>query len=130
MVALIENEIQVRDQELKELVKNLSMDTMPNVSSKVDSLTTETKILHKLLKEQKLQRRRKLFALENGLLLFAIVLFGVLAGFAFYVVSGASAVQGPWEHIGSNIAVVALLFILTSISTLLYLEHYKHKLTN
>jgi len=48
MVALIEKELKTRDQELEELIKNLSMDTMPNISSKVNSLTGEKQMLHKL----------------------------------------------------------------------------------
>jgi len=53
MIALIEKELRIKDKELKELgLQNLSMDTMPNVSSRVNSLTTEKQILHKLLKNR------------------------------------------------------------------------------
>ena len=129
MVALIEKELKIRDQELEKLVKNLSMDTMPNISSKVDSLTAEKQMLHKLLKQQKIQRRGNLFALENGLLLFAIAMFGALAAFVFYIVPEISAVEGTWEQMGSDLAVLVLLIVMTSISTALYLHHYKHKLS-
>ncbi len=126
MIALIEKELRIRDRELKELgLSNLSMDTMPNVSSKVNSLTTEKQILHKLLKEQKLQRRGNMFALENGLLLFAIVMFGVLGAFVFYLVSGAN-IQGTWDQMGSDMAVIVLLLVMTSGAMVLYFQHYKH----
>lgn len=127
MVALIEKELRIRDQELKELgLQNLSMDTMPKVSSRVNSLTTEKQILHKLLKEQKLQRRGNMFALENGLLLFSIVIFGVLGAFVFYLVSGVN-IQGTWDQMGSDLAVIVLLLVMTSGSMVLYFQHYKHK---
>ena len=80
MVALIEKELKIRDKELKKLVKNLSLDTVTNVSSRVESLTTEKQMLNQLLKEQ---RQSNLFALENGLLLFAIGMFGALAAFVW-----------------------------------------------
>jgi len=70
------------------------MDTMPNISSKDDSLTAEKQMLHKLLKQQKIQRRSNLFAMENGLLLFAIAMFGALAVFVFYIVPEISVVEG------------------------------------
>jgi hypothetical protein len=129
MVALIEKELKIRDQELEELVKNLSMDTMPNISSKVDSLTAEKQMLHKLLKQQKIQRRSNLFAMENGLLLFAIAMFGALAAFVFYIVPEIGVVEGTWEQMGSDLAVLVLLIVMTSISTALYLHHYKRKLS-
>jgi len=126
MIALIEEELKIRDKELKEL----SMDTLPNVSSRADSLATEKQILHKLLKEQKLKQQSNLFKLENGLLLSAIGMFGVLAAFVFYLLSRVNAFQGTWEQMGSDMAVLILLFIMTSISTALYLGHYKHNLSN
>ena len=129
MVALIEKELKIRDQELEELIKNLSMDTMPNISSKVNSLTGEKQMLHKLLKQKKIQRRSNLFALENGLLLFAMAMFGALAAFVFYIVPEISAVEGTWEQMGSDLAVLVLLIVMTSISAALYLHHYKHKLS-
>jgi len=117
MVALIENELKRLDKELTELVGNLQKEALP----KADSLNSKKQILHKLLKEQKLKRQNNLFALEK---------FGVLAAFVFYLVSRVNAFQGTWEQIGSDMAVLILLFIMTSLSTVLYLGHYKHNLSN
>lgn len=130
MVKLIEKELELRDQELKELLKELSMDTMPNLTTKVNAITSEKEMLHKMLKEQKIQRRKSFFAMENGLLLFAIAMFGVLAAFVFYLLSGAAAIEGTWEQMGSEVAVLMLLFVMTTMSTLLYLHHYRQKFTN
>ena len=127
MVALIEKELQLKDKELKELLKNLPMDTLPGVSNKVESINTEKEILHKLLKEQKLQRRTSLLALENGLLVFAIAVFGALAAFVFYLVSAQGGAQGTWEQMGSGMAVLTLLFVMTTLSIALYTQHYKER---
>jgi hypothetical protein len=62
MVALIEKELKTRDQELTNLLKDISTDSMPEITSKLDSINIEKEILNKLLKEQKLQRKRSLFA--------------------------------------------------------------------
>ena len=128
MVALIEKELKTKDQELKDLLKNIQMDTMPDISSKVSSLTTEKEILHKLLKEQKLQRRRNLFALENGLLLFAIAMFGVLAAFVVYLL-GANTTGGTWEQMGSDMSVLVLLIVMATMSTVLYFQYYRQRHT-
>jgi len=130
MVKLLEKELEIRDQELKELLKDLSMDTMPNLTTKVNAITTEKEMLHKLLKEQKVQRRKGLFAMENGLLLFAIAMFGGLAAFVFYLLSGAATIEGTWEQMGSQVAVLILLFVMTTVSSVLYLQHYRQKFTN
>ncbi|GJM30789.1 MAG: hypothetical protein DHS20C17_34240 [Cyclobacteriaceae bacterium] len=127
MVALIEKELRTKDKELKELLRDLSIDTTSGVSSKVNSITAEKEMLHKLLNKQRLQRRKSLFALENALLLFAIAMFGVLGSFVFYLVSGASAIQGTWEQAGSEMAVLVLLLVMTTMSSVLYFQHYKHK---
>jgi len=125
---LIEKEIQIKDQELKALLSDLSMDTSPVTKSKVNSITAEKEILHKLLNKQRLQRRKGLFALENALLLFAIAMFGILATFVFFLVSGTVATPGTWDQMGSELAVLILLMIMTTMSTALYLQHYKNKL--
>ncbi len=128
MVALIEKEIKTKDKELQELLKNISMDTTPNISSKVNSITAEKEMLHKLLNKQKLQRRKGMFALENGLLIFAIAMFGALAAFLVFLFAGPEA-TGTWEQVGSDMAVMVLLLIMTSLSAVLYFQHYKHKLS-
>ena len=130
MVELIEKELNIRDQELKELLKDLSMDTMPSLTTNVNAITTEKEMLHKLLKEQKIQRRKSLFVMENGLLVFAIAMFGVLAAFAFYLVSAVGVIEGTWEQMGSEVAVLTLLFVMTTVSSVLYLQHYRQKFTN
>lgn len=129
MVALIEKELKIKDKELQELLEDLSMDTIPEVESKVNTITAEKEILHKLLNKQKLQKRQGLFALENGLLLFAMAMFGVLAAFVIYLVSGTNAANGTWEQMGSDMAVLMLLFIMTTVSAVLYFQHYKHRLS-
>ena len=129
MVALIEKELRTKDQELETLLKNISLDTTPNITSQVNSINAEKEILHKLLNKQKLERRKGLFAVENGLLLFAITIFGVLAAFLIFLFSGADAMQGTWEQTGSDMAVLMLLFIMTSLSAVLYFQHYKHRLS-
>ena len=128
MVTLIEQELKVKDKELKELLNGLSIETSPSVSSKVNSIATEKEILHKLLNKQRLKRRKGLIALESGLLLFAISMFGILGSFAFYMVSGTTT-PGTWEQMGSEMAVLVLLLTMTTISTALYLQHYKSKLS-
>lgn len=130
MVTLIEKEIQQRDEEIQALLKELSMDTVDQstmAASKVKKAAIEKEVLHKLLREQKLQRRRTLFAVENALLLFAITMFGVLAAFVSYLVSGYQGALPTWEQLGSDMAVLILLFTMTTLSTVLYFQHYKHK---
>ncbi len=126
MVALIEKEIRIKDKELKKLIKNVSMDTQ--ISARVDSLTTEKEILAKLLLYRRQHRKSGLFVLENGLLLFAIAMFGVLAAFVFYLIPVISAIGGTWEQIGGDIAVLVLLIFMTSISIALYINHYKENI--
>ena len=127
MVTLIEQELKIKDKELKELLNGLSIETSPSVSSKVKSIATEKEILHKLLNKQRLKRRKGLVALESGLLLFAISMFGILGFFVFYLISGTTT-PGTWEQMGSEMAVLVLLLVMTTISTALYLQHYKSKL--
>ncbi len=128
MVAAIEKELQTKEMELKELLSELTISTTPDLKSKVNSINAEKEILHKLLNKQKLQRRKGLFAFENGIMIFAISLFGALAAFVIYLVFGTDAVHGTWEQMGSEMAVLMLLLIMTGLSTALYLQHYKHKL--
>ena len=127
MVALIEKELKIKDRELKSLLEHISLDTKPEITAEVDSINAEKEILHKLLNKQKLQRRKGLFALENGLLLFAITLFGALMAFVVFLFSGTDGVQGTWEQMGSDVAVLMLLFIMTSLSAVLYYQHYRHR---
>ena len=54
-----------------------------------------------------------------------IAVFGVLGAFVFYLVSGAS-IQGTWDQMASDMAVIVLLLVMTSISMVLYFQHYKH----
>lgn len=129
MITLLEKEIQQADHKLNDLLKDLSIESSPVTESKVTHAQMEKKVLHKLLKEQKLQRRRKLFALENGLLLFAIAMFGVLAAFVAFLVSGYSTTSPTWEELGSDLAVMILLFVMTTMSTVLYVQHYRHKIS-
>ena len=129
MVALIEQELETKELELKQLLNELSVATTPDIKSKVNSINAEKEILHKLLNKQKLQKRKGLFAFENGLLLFAMGIFGALGLFVIYLVFGTGAVHGTWEQMGSEMAVLILLFIMTGLSTALYFQHYKHKLT-
>jgi hypothetical protein len=129
MVALIEKEIKTKDKELQDLLKDLNMDTKPNITSKLNSINAEKEILHKLLNKQKLQRRKSLFALENGLLIFAMAMFGALAAFVVFLFAGPEASNGTWEQVGSDMAVMMLLLIMTSLSAVLYFQHYKHRLT-
>ena len=126
MVSLIEKELKIKDQELKSLLDNIALDTTPKISSKVESINTEKEILIKLLKEQQQQRKQSLFALENGLLLFAIAMFGLLAAFVVYLV-GADAPAGTWEQMGSDMAVLVLLVVMSSMSTALYFQYYKQR---
>jgi hypothetical protein len=126
MVALIEKELKTRDQELTNLLKDISTDSMPEITSKLDSINIEKEILNKLLKEQKLQRKRSLFALENGLLLFAIGMYGLLAAFVVYLV-GSNAAMGTWQQVGSDLAVLVLLIVMSTMSTVLYFEYYKQR---
>jgi hypothetical protein len=128
MVVVIEKELETKEMELKELLGDLTISTTPDIKSKVNCINAEKEILHKLLNQRKLHRRSGLFAFENGLLLFAITLFGALAVFVVYLVFGTNAVQGTWEHMGSEMAVLIMLLIMTGLSTALYLQHYKHKL--
>ena len=79
-----------------------------------------------MLKEQKLQRKRSLFALENGLLLFAIGMYGLLAAFVVYLV-GSNAAMGTWQQVGSDLAVLVLLIVMSTMSTVLYFEYYKQR---
>lgn len=127
MVALIEKEIQQRDIEIKSLLKELSLDTMDDTSSRVKKAAIEKEILHKMLREQKLERRNTLLAVENGLLLFAITMFGVLGAFVTYLVTGYHGSNPTWEQLGSDMAVLVLLITMTSLSTVLYLQHYRNK---
>ena len=128
MVSLIEKELRIKDEELKQLLTEVSLDTTPSASSKVQSISTEKEILQKLLKEQQRQRKQSLFALENGLLLFAIAMFGVLAAFVCYVV-GVNAPTGTWDQVGSDLAVLILLFVMSSMSAVLYFQYYKQRNT-
>lgn len=130
MVALIEQEIKIKDQELQDLLKDLNMDTTPNVNSKLNSINAEKDMLHKLLNKQKLQRRKSLFALENGLLVFAIAMFGALATFVVFLFAGPESASGTWEQVGSDMAVIMLLLIMTTLSAVLYFQHYKHRLSH
>ena len=128
MVTLLEQEIQQADDKIKSLVAELDMKTMDNAIAKVEAAKMEKQILHKLLKEQKLRRRKRLFAVENGLLLFAIGLFGLLAAFVMYLATGYAAATPTWEEVGSDIAVMLLLVVMTTVSTALYVQHYRHKI--
>ena len=128
MVALIEKELETKDQELQELLKDLSLDTTPEINTKVHSINIEKEILHKLLHKQKLKKRKETKTAENGLLLFAMGIFAVLAALVSYLVIGTNAVSGTWEQLGSEMAVLILLLIMTGLSTTLYFQHYKHNL--
>ena len=128
MVSLIEKELRIKDEELKALLTDISMDTTPGTSSKVESINAEKEILQKLLKEQRQHRRQSLFALENGLLLFAIAMFGVLAAFVVYVV-GVTSAAGTWEQLGSEMAVLVLLIVMSTMSAVLYFQYYKQRIT-
>lgn len=130
MVTLLEKEIAQQDEKLKTLLEDLSIESTSETESQVTLAQMEKMVLHKLLKEQKLQRRRKLFALENGLLLFAIAMFGVLAAFVTFLMSGYSTSAPTWEELGSDMAVMVLLFVMTTMSTVLYIQHYRHKFSN
>jgi len=126
MVSLLEKELRIKDEELKNLLKDISMDTMPKISSKLDAINTEKEILHKLLKEQRLQRRRNIFALENGLLLFAVAIFGALGAFVVYLF-GSTTGSGSWEQMGSDMAVLVLLIVMSSMSAVLYFQYYRRR---
>ncbi len=127
MVTLIEKEIEQRDIEIKSLLKELELDTMDNTTSKVKRAAIEKEILHKMLKEQKLEKRNSLFAVESGLLLFAITMFGVLGAFVTFLVAGYQGASPTWEQLGSDMAVLVLLITMTALSTVLYLQHYRNK---
>ena len=126
MVALIEKELKTKDKELQELLKGLAIDT-PDTTSKVNSINIEKEILHKLLIKQKFNQKKKASAVENGLLLFAMAIFGALAILVSYLVIGTNAISGTWEQMGTELALLILLFIMTGLSTTLYLQHYKQK---
>jgi len=130
MVALIEKELKIKDRELKTLLGSISLDTKPEITAKVDFINAEKEVLHKLLSKQKLQRRKSMFALENGLLLFAITLFGALMSFVVFLFSGSNGVIGTWDQVGSDMAVLMLLLIMTTLSAVLYFQHYKHRPTH
>ncbi|MDH3710347.1 MAG: hypothetical protein OER04_10690 [Cyclobacteriaceae bacterium] len=127
MVTLIEKEIEQRDIEIKSLLKELALDTMDNTTSKVKRAAIEKEILHKMLKEQKLEKRNTLFAVESGLLLFAITMFGVLGAFVTFLVAGYQGASPTWDQLGSDMAVLVLLITMTALSTVLYLQHYRNK---
>ncbi len=128
MIALIEKEIQQNDHKLKELLSELSLDTTPKGGIEVDYVKVENMVLRKLLKEQKLKRRNKLFALENGLLIFAIAMFGVLSAFVGYLLMGYNLATPTWEELGRDLSVLILLFSMTAMSAILYFQHYRHKI--
>lgn len=127
MVTLLEKEIKQADDKIQALVAELDMKTM-DASTKMQQAKLERKILNKMLHEQKLRRTKRLFALENGLLLFAIGLFGLLAAFVMYLISGYSAATPTWEEVGSDMAVMLLLVVMTTVSTVLYVQHYRYKI--
>jgi hypothetical protein len=61
------------------------------------------------------------------LLLFAITLFGALMAFVVFLFSESAGTQGTWDQMGSDMAVLMLLLIMTTLSTVLYFQHYKHR---
>ncbi len=128
MVTLLEKEIQQADDKIQALVAELDMKTMDDAIAKVEAAKLEKQILHKLLREQKSRRKKRLFAMENGLLLFAIGLFGMLAAFVMYLATGYAAATPTWEEVGSDMAVMLLLVVMTTVSTVLYVQHYRHKI--